>query len=243
MKHINIRTHWIKEILGKNLITIKYIPTTKNIADILTKGLAFKQHWKLMNNLNLKTKSTTTQTSQKIITPNHTNNQSKINIINSGVVSELINNIYLQDQQALFTDVYTTNFKSLASKLTSQSGKEKEERAQKRRVLRMFKGVTTGDKTRRHTKRGIKRGTKKQGEVRSEAKGDKGNIKWGSKEKGVKCGGGAKWKTLTLEEKEGIYNKNNNGKDLGTKMEIWGLKGTKLGKCNKGVLRTKVEPN
>ena len=247
MKHINIRTHWIKEILEKNLITIKYIPTTENIADILTKGLAFKQHWKLMNNLNLKTKLKTTQTSQEIITPNHTNSQSKINIINSGEVSELINNIYLQDQQALFTDVYTTNFKSLASKLTSQSEKEKEERAQKRRVLRMFKGVTTGDKTRRHTKRGIKRGTKKQGEVRGErrgeAKGDKGNIKWGSKEKGVKCGGGAEWKTLTLEEMEGIYNKNNKEKDLGTKMEIWGSKGTKLGKCNKGVLRTKVESN
>ena len=59
----------------------------------------------------------------------------------------------------------------------------------------------------------------------------------------MNCGGGAEWKTLTLEEMEEIYNKNNKGKDLGTKMEIWGSKGTKLGKCNKGVLRTKVESN
>ena len=65
MKHISIKFHFIKELVEKEIMEIKYIPTNDNIADIFTKGLNNKQHKKFIENLNLKTnKNLTNQNKQ-----------------------------------------------------------------------------------------------------------------------------------------------------------------------------------
>ena len=38
-RHIDIKFHYIKDIVAKGLIKLKYISTSENIADILTKSL------------------------------------------------------------------------------------------------------------------------------------------------------------------------------------------------------------
>ena len=43
-KHISIRYHYVRSAIENNLITLDYIPTTDNPADILTKALSRNLH-------------------------------------------------------------------------------------------------------------------------------------------------------------------------------------------------------
>jgi hypothetical protein len=53
-KHIDIKYHWIKERINDGIIKIKYCPTDRMIADILTKGLEEVKHRKNTYLLGLK---------------------------------------------------------------------------------------------------------------------------------------------------------------------------------------------
>ena len=48
-KHISIKFHYVRELVNENKIIIKYCPTEKMIADILTKGLAKDKFIKCRN--------------------------------------------------------------------------------------------------------------------------------------------------------------------------------------------------
>lgn len=50
-KHIDIRFHYIREMIEKDLINLKYIRTDENIADIFTKALGRNKHEKFTNEL------------------------------------------------------------------------------------------------------------------------------------------------------------------------------------------------
>ena len=43
-KHIDIKYHYIRELLDKKVISITYINTNENIADIMTKSLNHIKH-------------------------------------------------------------------------------------------------------------------------------------------------------------------------------------------------------
>lgn len=43
-KHIDIRFHYLRELVSKSIIDIHYIPTAENLADIFTKGLGDIKH-------------------------------------------------------------------------------------------------------------------------------------------------------------------------------------------------------
>lgn len=53
-KHVEVDRHFIKEKLDNGLICMPYIPTTDQIADILTKGLQKKQFENLISKLGMK---------------------------------------------------------------------------------------------------------------------------------------------------------------------------------------------
>ncbi|KMQ82311.1 retrovirus-related pol polyprotein from transposon tnt 1-94 [Lasius niger] len=53
-KHIDIRYHYSREIRDRSEINIKYLPTDKMIADILTKSLTKAKHEKCIKMLSLK---------------------------------------------------------------------------------------------------------------------------------------------------------------------------------------------
>lgn len=42
-KHIDIKVHFIKDIVCKQLINVKYIKSEENIADIMTKALSLNK--------------------------------------------------------------------------------------------------------------------------------------------------------------------------------------------------------
>ena len=48
-KHIHIRYHFLKDCVKNHLVSLHHIPGTEQVADILTKGLAFPQFEKLCN--------------------------------------------------------------------------------------------------------------------------------------------------------------------------------------------------
>ena len=50
-KHIEVDKHFIREKIESGLICIPYIPTTQQVADILTKGLPNQQFSVLVNKL------------------------------------------------------------------------------------------------------------------------------------------------------------------------------------------------
>jgi hypothetical protein len=54
VKHINIRHHYIRELLKANTIATEYVPSTDNLADLFTKPLARDHHHRLIEALNLK---------------------------------------------------------------------------------------------------------------------------------------------------------------------------------------------
>ena len=52
-KHIDIRYHFIRDVIQKNQINVDYIPSGQQKADILTKSLGPKLHAKCVSGLNL----------------------------------------------------------------------------------------------------------------------------------------------------------------------------------------------
>lgn len=53
LKHIKLKYHFIKELVINKLVSVNYIPTKDQIADILTKNLIGEQFYKLRCNLGL----------------------------------------------------------------------------------------------------------------------------------------------------------------------------------------------
>lgn len=52
-KHIDIRYHYVKDLISNKLITVKYMPTEAMCADILTKPLGATKHKKFVTDLNV----------------------------------------------------------------------------------------------------------------------------------------------------------------------------------------------
>jgi hypothetical protein len=52
-KHIDIKYHFVRELVANNTLSIQYIKTDEQLADILTKGLSREQHVKLCNMIGL----------------------------------------------------------------------------------------------------------------------------------------------------------------------------------------------
>ena len=53
-KHIDIDCHFIMEKIQEGLVTIQYMPTCEQPADVLTKGLGRAQHEYLISKLGMK---------------------------------------------------------------------------------------------------------------------------------------------------------------------------------------------
>jgi hypothetical protein len=58
MKHIDIKWHWIREQVAKGQVDLRFIPTSENTADLLTKGLDRNKHTYLRRKLGLVDKGT-----------------------------------------------------------------------------------------------------------------------------------------------------------------------------------------
>ena len=54
-KHIDIRHHFVRQVLRDHLLKIEYTPTEDMIADVLTKALAGPKHYKCMSGLGVAT--------------------------------------------------------------------------------------------------------------------------------------------------------------------------------------------
>lgn len=52
-KHIDVRCHFIRDVVKNKFVKVKYIPTEEMPADILTKGLCHLKHYKFMNLLGI----------------------------------------------------------------------------------------------------------------------------------------------------------------------------------------------
>jgi hypothetical protein len=52
-KHIDVRYHYVKDLICNNVITIKYLPTEQMIADVLTKPLSSSKHFKFVHSMNV----------------------------------------------------------------------------------------------------------------------------------------------------------------------------------------------
>lgn len=52
-KHIDIKFHFVKDIVNKNIVKVKYVSTTENNADILTKALCNVKFSYFRNNLHV----------------------------------------------------------------------------------------------------------------------------------------------------------------------------------------------
>ena len=52
-KHIHIAYWWIREAVAKRCITLSYVPTEENVADLFTKALAVPRHKKLVKMLGM----------------------------------------------------------------------------------------------------------------------------------------------------------------------------------------------
>lgn len=52
-KHIDIRYHFIRDVVRKGIVNIQYIPTDKQKADVLTKGLQSNKHQTMKDLLGL----------------------------------------------------------------------------------------------------------------------------------------------------------------------------------------------
>lgn len=53
-KHIDLRYHFVKDLVQEKQINIKYLPTDQMIADVLTKPLCSQKHINFVNNLALR---------------------------------------------------------------------------------------------------------------------------------------------------------------------------------------------
>ena len=54
VKHIDIRHHYIRDLLESGAIAIEYVPSTENLADLFTKPLPRDLHHRLLTALNFK---------------------------------------------------------------------------------------------------------------------------------------------------------------------------------------------
>ena len=52
-KHIDIRYHFIRELVEAKMIDLQYLPTADMLADLLTKGMARDRHLDLCRRLNV----------------------------------------------------------------------------------------------------------------------------------------------------------------------------------------------
>ncbi|KAJ8728750.1 hypothetical protein PYW07_006458 [Mythimna separata] len=52
-KHIDVRYHFIREVLRNEIIEARYLSTANMPADLLTKGLPGVKHYKFMENLGI----------------------------------------------------------------------------------------------------------------------------------------------------------------------------------------------
>jgi hypothetical protein len=53
VKHIDIRHHYIRELVHSGTITIEQIPSADNLADLFTKALPRDHHHRLLGKLNI----------------------------------------------------------------------------------------------------------------------------------------------------------------------------------------------
>jgi hypothetical protein len=53
VKHINIRHHYLRELVKSGAITFEQIPSTDNLADLFTKPLACDHHHHFLDGLNI----------------------------------------------------------------------------------------------------------------------------------------------------------------------------------------------
>lgn len=53
-KHIDIKAHFIKDIIAKNITTLGYVPTHENVADIFTKATNYNSFIKFRDKLGIK---------------------------------------------------------------------------------------------------------------------------------------------------------------------------------------------
>lgn len=49
-KHIDIRFHYIKDLIDKNVININYVSSQNNYADLFTKSLCMQKFYNIINN-------------------------------------------------------------------------------------------------------------------------------------------------------------------------------------------------
>ena len=52
-KHIDVRHHFIRDVLAEKHVTLKYLPSEEMLADVMTKPLSSQQHFKCLNGFNL----------------------------------------------------------------------------------------------------------------------------------------------------------------------------------------------
>lgn len=53
-KHIDLRYHFVKDLISKNSFCVRYLQTEKMVADVLTKPLGSQKHCNFVTDLNLK---------------------------------------------------------------------------------------------------------------------------------------------------------------------------------------------
>jgi len=53
IKHIDIRHHYLRELVKSNLVVFKQIPSADNIADLFTKPLARDHHLRFLDALSI----------------------------------------------------------------------------------------------------------------------------------------------------------------------------------------------
>lgn len=53
-KHIDLRYHFIKDLIQKGHLNVRYLQTDKMVADVLTKALCAEKHCKFIQGLNVK---------------------------------------------------------------------------------------------------------------------------------------------------------------------------------------------
>ena len=54
VKHIDIRHHYIRELVQSGTITMEQVPSAENLADLFTKPLPRDHHHRLLDALNIK---------------------------------------------------------------------------------------------------------------------------------------------------------------------------------------------
>lgn len=53
-KHIDIRYHFVKDLVQNGYVKVKYLQTESMVADVLTKPLCVMKHHKFVNDMNVR---------------------------------------------------------------------------------------------------------------------------------------------------------------------------------------------